>query len=548
MRVLRALRLSREREESTSFPRQRQDIDPVVTELGGTVVATAEDMDVSAGTVAPMERPGLGPWLTDPELISQYDAIAWAKLDRAIRNMMDLNDLAKFAVTHKKELIFCSGPGGKLTFNFRRRDPVNDIILQFLAFAAELEWLAISDRNKSTSDYLRSHGRYRGGPIPYGFMKAKNPNGDGWVLIHDPDAVKVIQEAVRRASEGEVAQSICDDFTKRGILTPKQHERLRAGKEIQKTRNGKPIVWQAVSLFNCILRSRALLGETESFVYDDKGKMVRGEDGKKLRNVLRGADGMPVARAKPIVTHAEWTKLQQALDERAMPYAARRKDANRLLGVAKCIVCDANLYLKEWIARDRVQGYFYCSARCTKSTRAEVLDELLGKILLQKFGHLEIYSKQFVPGEDYSEELARVNESINGIREEHDLGLYEGNRQGYLDRLKKLVDRKSVLEGMPSRPASWEYIPSGVTYRSAWESAEPAERRKLLLDAGVAAYVGNPKDEQTKDELLSGLTKRWPNTRATVDLHSPIALAVFYSEDIEKRLTGNAEAPSTWSS
>ncbi|MEU8213996.1 recombinase family protein [Micromonospora sp. NPDC049044] len=545
MRVLRALRLSREREESTSFPVQRATIDPVVQEHGGTIVDTAEDMDVSAGTTSPFDRPSLGPWLTDPELITSYDAIAWSKLDRAIRNMMDLNDLAKFAITHKKLLIFCTGPGGgALTFDFRRRDPVNNIILQFLAFAAELEWISISDRNKNTSDFLRSAGRYRGGPIPYGYMKTKNPKGDGWILVHDPAALKVVKEAVRRATAGETAEAICSDFTARGILTPRQHARVRDGKEAAALgRNKKPIQWQQSALFNDILRSRNLLGETEFFAKDEDGNFIKDDNGKRVRQVLRDGAGLPVMRGEPLISQTEWTKLQQALEVRSLPSAPRRKDANRLLGVAKCIVCESNYYLREWTQADgKSYGYYYCKSGCTPSTKSAVLDELLENALLKQFGNLEIHEKQFIPGEDHSDELLRVDEAIRGIREEHDLGLYEGNRQGYLDRLRKLIDRKNALEAMPSRPASWEYVPVGTTYRQAWEASDVIARRKILLDAEVIAYVGKVEDEIQAAELMAdrGKAMKGKHKRAfMIPNAAPVALLITMSNDIEKRLTGN---------
>ncbi|MFI7431324.1 recombinase family protein [Micromonospora sp. NPDC049836] len=543
MRVLAALRLSRQRDESTSFPRQKEDINKVLPDFSGTIVDTAEDMDVSAGTVDPFSRPGLGPYLTDPELISTYDAIAWAKLDRAIRNMMDLNRLAMFAVENKKVLIFAAGPGGSLKLDFRKRDPISNLILQFLAFAAELEWLAISDRNKGSSDYLRSVGRYKGGPIPYGYMKAKNPNGPGFILVHDPISAPVIQEAVRRAIDGETSEAICRDFTARGIHTPKQHSAMRNGKPVPKVgSNGKPIAWGASALTNDILRSRNLLGETEYFAKDEDGKHVKDENGKRVRRVVRDDKGMPVLRGEPLITHEDFDRLQAALDRRGVATAPRRHDANPLLGVAKCIKCSANLYRREWKDDNgKVFAYYYCSTKtgkdkCTPGINSELLEERILQGIVSTFGHLEVMEKRYVPGEDFSQELGQIERAISGVRRERDLGFYEGDEKGYEERLGNLIARRKTLLAKPSRPAGWDYVSTGKTYKELFTNSSLQERRQLLIKAEVIAYVGKPKDDAEKFAMLSSVKMIRPASRGITDIAGPLALHMFFDEEIEKRI------------
>lgn len=545
MRVLEALRLSRQREESTSFPRQREDIKKILPDYSGQIVYTAEDMDVSAGTVDPFSRPGLGPYLNDPEKISSYDAIAWAKLDRAIRNMMDLNRLATFAVENKKVLIFASGPGGSLALDFRKRDPITNLILQFLAFAAELEWIAISERNKSASDYLRSVGRYKGGPIPFGYMKVRNPDGEGFILAHDPVSSEVIKEAVRRVIDGETSEAICRDFTSRGILTPKQHSSMRAGKPVQKIgSNGKPITWGASALTNDILRSRNLLGETEYFAKDEDGKQIKDENGKRVRRVVRDSKGLPVLRGEPLITYEDFDRLQAALDRRGLATAPRRHDANPLLGVAKCIKCGANFYRREW--KDdtgKVSAYYYCATKtgkdkCTPGINSELLEQRILQGVVSTFGHLEVMEKRYVPGEDYSQELAQVDRAIAGVRRERDLGFYEGDDQGYEDRLGNLISRRKELLTKPSKPAGWNYVPTGKSYKELFTNASLQERRALLIKAEVIAYAGKPKDEAEKYQMLSSVKLMRPASQGITDIAGPLALHMFFDEEIEERIRG----------
>jgi site-specific DNA recombinase len=59
---------------------------------GHEVVHITEDTDVS-GAVSPFRRPGLGPWLTEPAKLAQWDVLVAAKLDRASRSVRDLHEL-----------------------------------------------------------------------------------------------------------------------------------------------------------------------------------------------------------------------------------------------------------------------------------------------------------------------------------------------------------------------------------------------------------------------------------------------------------------------
>src|SRR5262249_16035892 len=91
-RVVGGLRLSDydgpEEDPSTSPVRQRLIIEEWAEREGSTVVGWAEDLDVSASKVGPFARPALGDWLT--YRTSEYDALAFWRLDRAVRSMNDM--------------------------------------------------------------------------------------------------------------------------------------------------------------------------------------------------------------------------------------------------------------------------------------------------------------------------------------------------------------------------------------------------------------------------------------------------------------------------
>ncbi|MGA5822682.1 recombinase family protein [Kitasatospora sp. NPDC094028] len=58
------------------------------------IVGSFEDLDVSA-EVTPWKRPDLGPWLTERQ--GEWDALLWAKVDRAFRSAKDCAGVARLA-------------------------------------------------------------------------------------------------------------------------------------------------------------------------------------------------------------------------------------------------------------------------------------------------------------------------------------------------------------------------------------------------------------------------------------------------------------------
>ncbi len=128
LRGVRCVRLSVLTDETTSPERQREADDRVAADLNidfgtGDALREAVDLDVSASTFGPFERPELGGWLNRPD---EYDALVWWRFDRAIRSMAHMHELAKWAREHRKMLVFAEGiGGGKLVFDFRNpMDPM----------------------------------------------------------------------------------------------------------------------------------------------------------------------------------------------------------------------------------------------------------------------------------------------------------------------------------------------------------------------------------------------------------------------------------------
>src|SRR4051794_41153354 len=175
LRALVAVRLSDLTDNTTSPARQKEAGETCAASIGARVVGYATDLDVSASKKTPFERPELGAWLARPD---DYDVIVFWRLDRAVRSMADMSNLAAWAREHSKRLVFAEGPGGgKLELDLTSGSIMAELIMLLLAFAAQMESQATAERVTGSRAALRTMGRWHGGQPPYGYRAAPNPDG-----------------------------------------------------------------------------------------------------------------------------------------------------------------------------------------------------------------------------------------------------------------------------------------------------------------------------------------------------------------------------------
>ncbi|MEK8173389.1 recombinase family protein [Streptomyces sp. M19] len=94
----------------------------------------------------------------------EYDVIVFWRLDRAVRSMADMSNLAAWAREHDKRLIFAEGPGGgKLELDLTSGSIMAELIMLLLAFAAQMESQATAERVTGSRAALRTLGRWHGG-------------------------------------------------------------------------------------------------------------------------------------------------------------------------------------------------------------------------------------------------------------------------------------------------------------------------------------------------------------------------------------------------
>lgn len=208
--ALAATRLSHKTDESTSIERQREQTYHTAKARGDTLVHTTEDEDVS-GAVSPFLREGLGPWLTEPAKVAQWDVLIVAKLDRLTRSLSDFDDMVKWLDAHGKTLVSVSE-------SLDLSSSTGRMFAGILAMFAQFERERMSERRKEAAVKIKSNGWWAGFGHPYGTRPVKK--GDHWELEIDPDDYARLDYIADEILGGISASAVARELTAKGIPTP----------------------------------------------------------------------------------------------------------------------------------------------------------------------------------------------------------------------------------------------------------------------------------------------------------------------------------------
>lgn len=484
-RVLAVERLSRETEVSTSIRRQHEHLTQW-SELGGhTIVGHAEDTDVS-GTVSVFDRAGLGPWLTE-ERAGEFDTIAAVKIDRLSRSLIDFVKLIEWADAHGKNVV-------AIEEGVDTGTPTGKLMAHLLGVFAEFERQRIRERSMDSQRDALRNGTWHGGTPPWGYVPVRGADAK-WRLAIDVEYLPVVQEVVRRVIEGESSNSVATDLNVRGVLTSEDRHAERTDRPVGAVRHvegcpdareqsdavrqcecpREPSRWTSANL-NTMLRSRAMLGET-----------VDGRGNVKVRD----EEGLPVRRGEPLISEAEWQRVQDALDTRRIT-SRRSRMVSPLSGLLTCGVCGLPMYrFTDGRGVDRYRcksatGKAGTVARCgNPSIAGDPLAEAIEDIIVKHVGGEAVTRRVFRRGADHSRDLEQVNRAIRDLRDDSDAGLFP-DRDDYHRRMAGLLQRQGALSALPNEPDRWVDEPTGQTFADLWNATETdMERRDILLSTGA---------------------------------------------------------------
>lgn len=191
MRSFAYLRLSRERESSTSIAKQRESVERFCREREWDVVDWFEDVDIS-GTRE--NRPALNAMLAR---LDECDVIVFHRLDRVMRTVLGFAKLLERCRTEAVELVSATEP-------FDTSTAIGRMLVWLLAAVAEIEAENTSKRIKATHEHLLSLGRPIGRARSFGWTR--DPDTKAWV--HVPDEVAVLRAMVDAYLAGTGLQAL----------------------------------------------------------------------------------------------------------------------------------------------------------------------------------------------------------------------------------------------------------------------------------------------------------------------------------------------------
>lgn len=457
MRCLLTKRLSRLVDGATGFEKQDEAGERYVAVHDHEIVATAADSDVS-GSIAPKARPELGPWLTEPAKIAQYDEIVAAYLDRLGRNARHLAELRDWCEDHGKRLTVVSPP---LHWPPDPEDLASPIIWDVLGRLAEYELAAITKRNRDTVTWLQANDYLTGKP-PYGYRII--PKGDHKGLEPDPALIPVLRAMVERSLAGESLTAICKWLDGESPA-----------------RNGG--LWATNSVVQ-ILRNPILYGRRKAYTA-----------GKK-------PTGRTLLKVDPVIDYGTWKRLQAHLDATKQRRGAPAEQPAMLTGVVYCARtgCERRMYHFESIGPLRKDGtrnrhhYYRCAgpsrgpSTCKNLIRMDDLDKWVSNWFdIGEFGRLPLVERVVTPGNGHEHEIEQVGQDMQELTAQYaadDIGDDQYDRA-----MTKLRAERSRLRDLPAEPDQIEDTPTGQTVREHWQSLDTPGRREFLLAADLKVYA-----------------------------------------------------------
>ena len=412
-------------------------------ENGREVVATSEDRNVS-GAKAPWDRPGLGPWLTDPSRMALYDEIVASAIDRLGRSARDLINLREWAENNHKTLrvlapvLVWPAPAGDLSAG---------IVWDLLGRLAEIERAQVISRSEAARSTIVENGGAIG-KVPWGFEVVGSKYSK--TIRPVPALVPVLREMIKRAGRGDSLRSIARYLSGEGIPT--------------RTLSARG--WSQVSVKN-VLESECLKGRYQ-----------------------HGTHRMEVSPA--LLTSGEYTTLQGAI-HKGSKGPTNADDVMIGPETIRCGHCDGAMYRirstttrkdggKNTIRYYRCKGTEQAPSTCRNQVRADVVEDW-ATAWFTDFGPwatVEVTRRTLVAGDDHTAEIDDLADEIRAL---------DPMAVDFLDLATALRAEIADLQALPVTPPQIVEQATGETVGARWSRLSAADRRAYLVASGVRLTV-----------------------------------------------------------
>jgi site-specific DNA recombinase len=464
-RLSRVAKRDRERGDDVINGIQTQDIRSAewAQHEGHVIVHVTRDKNVS-GAVAPWERPELGPWLTDPVKLVQYDGIVAFDVSRLSREYFDLAWLRKWAEENHKKLYV-------IKERLRWPDNRDGTLWGVAAERAYEERQEIIERITRELGALKEAGKLTGRPS-FGYVSA----GDRYDkrLIPTDAGRNYIPLIFQHCIDGWSLETIAGWLNDEGI---------------------KPVsgFWWPRSISGLIRNpvykghrcEREVVPPEE--VEELDGKIIRYRYGSIWVETPRLQYGKTIHRCEPLVDAALWKRANEALAVHPKRGYTNRENRAMLATALLCPFCndDSPMNRHKETSRNRPYFYYRCTGRgrerrsCGNQVRGELVDAAVNEIMSSTFD-VPVMRHEIVYGNE-----AEIEAELECIKLElkqlaaTELDWEEEDRERARLRAEQTrVKNTTVIEDRV------ELVETGDTYRELWERLSAPERGPWLVENG----------------------------------------------------------------
>jgi DNA invertase Pin-like site-specific DNA recombinase len=486
MRLLQVGRLSVKKKDGSQTGMESQDkaAENLADREGHDIVARVAEYE--KGPSNPFEREELGPYLTDPVLIAQYDGIIAAKADRLVRKLTYAIELRNWCRKNGKTLIICDPD---LRWPPPKSNKLMGFIWTILDMFAEMEWQATSSRYRSAQAWLKSEHFVTNKP-PFGFDVVKPDGAKHKTLKPNKTERMYIPGLFERCRDGGSLDTLARWLDSSGAET-RAHRTwwlTDAG-----TRGPEPEnKWWPNTVAN-IIRNPVYRGRWCEYARiedtdpesDTFGEMVIPDPSRY---------GAVIMEVEALVSPALWQAANDALHTRGRRKPRSAEPAMLSGRVLSCLGCGSPMYRLN-------EAYYRCAGRgpqregCNQLVPMAAVDEAVDWAMRADTDHVMV--RKVTRGQDWSDEKALVQGDLERLpatarsrrwsRDEED---------AERARLRGLQDELEVRE---TTPDTVELVDTGRTYADEW-AAQPGnlERSARLEKLGISVAAGSGKVEITR--------------------------------------------------
>lgn len=433
---------------------------------GKEIVHVTRDRNIS-GAMPPWERPELGPWLTDPAKIVQYDGIVAYEIGRLSREYYDVGWLRKWAEQNGKKLYV-------IKERLRWPDGRDGMLWAVEAERAYQERKDLIEKVVRELTALKNAGKLTGRP-PFGYTSdgAKHDRR----LVPTDLGRKYIPLIFGYCKQGWSLRKIALWLTAEGVLPPLGGD------------------WTTTTLAK-ILRNPVYKGHRCEYalvppddVQLENEQIVRYLYGGHWVQTARWMYGRTIHRCEPLVGATLWKDANESLSSRPKRGHSDPENQAMLSGALDCPECtDSPMYrLKGGAASKSGREYFYyhCNGRgvqrrsCGNTVTLELVDEAVNEIMERTF-RIPVMEKQIIKGNraELENRLEEIRFELQQLAAARLPWAEEDARRAELRAEYDRVDNAKEIED------EVRLVKTSDTYYDLWDKLPDCDRGAWLTEHG----------------------------------------------------------------